>query len=24
VTITFLAPNQKGGNLHELFKKEPR
>ena len=24
VTITFLSPNQKGGNLHELFKKEAR
>jgi hypothetical protein len=24
VTITFLGPHQKGGNLHYLFEKEPR
>jgi hypothetical protein len=24
VTITFLGPHQKGGNLHHLFAKEPR
>jgi hypothetical protein len=24
VTITFLGPHQKGGNLHYLFAKEPR
>jgi hypothetical protein len=24
VTITFLGPHQKGGNLHYLFDKEPR
>ena len=24
VTITFLGPHQKGGNLRHLFEKEPR
>jgi hypothetical protein len=24
VTITFLGPHQKGGNMHYLFEKEPR
>jgi hypothetical protein len=24
VTITFLSPDQKGGNLYQLFLKEPR
>ncbi|MHB8477863.1 MAG: hypothetical protein ACYDBZ_16420 [Steroidobacteraceae bacterium] len=24
VTVTFLGPHQRGGNLHYLFEKEPR
>jgi hypothetical protein len=24
ITVTFLGPHQKGGNLHHLFEKEPR
>jgi hypothetical protein len=24
ITITFLGPHQKGGNLHHLFEKTPR
>jgi hypothetical protein len=24
VTVTFLGPHEKGGNLHQLFQKEPR
>lgn len=24
VTITFLGPHQKGGNLHDLFETKPR